>query len=159
MWWWRVVEGTDSVGNAPQGNRERDANAAQRSAEAYKLWLRGWSFRRIAAALGYANPGAAHKAWKRAHLAQLVPVEVEVERERERERLEIAYAGIAERVEAGDHWSIDRAVAIAERKAKLLGLDAQPDALRAAANYTKRVILEDSAPKRPEPATESESAA
>jgi hypothetical protein len=35
---------------------------------------------------------------------------------------------------------------IAERKAKLLGLDAQPDALLAAANYVKRIIIEDARP-------------
>ena len=150
------------MGQPLKGNRERDANAAQRSAEAYRLWLAGWSFRRIADALGYTNAGAAHKAWKRAYHAVIAPADLEEERQRERERLEIAYAGIAKRVEDGDHWSIDRAIAIADRKAKLLGLDVQADALRGAANYTKRIILED-APARPAalpaPDGESESAA
>lgn len=46
--------------------------------------------------------------------------------QRERARLEIAYAGIAERVEGGHLLAIDRAMRIAERKAALLGLDARP---------------------------------
>ena len=80
---------------------------------------------RIAEHCGYpGGASAAHKAWKRARAALLTPPELAAEVQRERERLEIAYAGIAERVEKGDDWAIDRAMAIADRKAKLLGLDA-----------------------------------
>lgn len=119
---------TRSMGHGLLANRERDDNAAKRAANVYHLWLRGWSFQRIADHEGYKDKSAAYKAWKRARAAILMPDDLTAEIERERERLEIAYAGIAERVEQGDHWSIDRAVAIAERKAKLLGLDAKTDA-------------------------------
>lgn len=132
--------GKYSVGKAPISNRVRDDNAAQRAAQAYKLWLKGWSFPRIAEALNYSGPGSAYKAYKRAKAAVIFPDDLAEEVQRERERLEIAYAGIADKVEGGDHWSIDRAVAIAERKAKLLGLDAKEDATTAT-NYTKRVTI------------------
>lgn len=147
------------VGHAPAGNRERDDNAAQRAAEAYRLWLKGWSFSRIASSLGYHDESGARKAWLRAKKARLAPPDLADEVQRERERLEIAYAGIADRVEQGDHWSVDRAVAIAERKAKLLGLDAKDDA-STATNYTKRVTLHRSTDTKPADASpESEQVA
>lgn len=108
-------------------NRERDHNAAQRAASAYKLWIRGHNFDRIAQELGYANRSVAWKAVQRVKEAMKAPPDVEDERTRERERLEIAYTGIAQRVEDGDVWAIDRAIALSKRKSELLGLDVKRD--------------------------------
>jgi hypothetical protein len=82
--------------------RDRDPNATARAVEAYRLWLRGYSFRRIAEALGYSDPSAAYKAWQRARQAMIAPPDLEAERQRERDRLETAYEAIAERVEKGE---------------------------------------------------------
>ena len=47
-------------------------------------------------------------------------------------RLDVAMAAIWPKVQAGDTWSIDRMIAIMERRARYLGLDAKVDALPAA---------------------------
>lgn len=45
----------------------------------------------------------------------------------ELKRLDVAMAAIWPKVQAGDTWSIDRMIAIMERRAKYLGLDKQVD--------------------------------
>lgn len=124
-------------------NRERDHLAMQRAQEAYRLWLRGYSFLRIAREIGYTNQSAARKAWERGRKMLSEPEDLLAERDRERERLEIAYAGIAQRVESGDDWAIDRAVAIAERKAKLLGLDRSSADGAGLGLRAKRIVIVD----------------
>lgn len=139
-----------TVGHAgPITNRVRDANALHRARESYRLWLRGYSFGRIADELGYHDESGAYKAWQRARKLMISSPDLEAERERERTRLELAYAGIAERVESGDDWAIDRFLGIAERKAKLLGLDLPSGDALAASSFVKRVTIVDADPVPP----------
>lgn len=109
-------------------NRRRDHNAAQRAQDTYRLWLRGKSFEAIARDLGYHDGTAARKAWERARKALIAPPDLVAEVERERARLEIAYAGIADRVEQGNDWAIDRFLGINKAKRDMLGLDAKDSA-------------------------------
>lgn len=67
----------------------------------------------------------------------------------ELKRLDVAMAAIWPHVQSGDNWSIDRMIAIMERRAKYLGLDAKVDALPAA--QMQVVILNGGADAIPAP--------
>lgn len=99
--------------------------AKDRQRTALELRTAGWNFRRIAAELGV-SVGAAHKAVDTAfqQLRQDAKESTETLVAVETERLDTALAAIWPQVEAGDLPAIDRLVKLADRRARLLGLDA-----------------------------------
>jgi hypothetical protein len=113
-----------------QGVINRDVNAAVRVTEAIKNRQAGWTYERIAAQCGYANPGAARNAIQN-ELDRVIVQEVEEWRNDHISRLEKLHEEVWElatnKANKGRLFAIDRLLAIAEREAKLLGLDAKPD--------------------------------
>ena len=85
--------------------------------------LAGATYQAIAEQLGYANAKGAHKAVASAMKLTLCEPAEEL-RELEVARLDAMLLALWRRVQSGDEKAIDRALKIAERRAKLLGLDA-----------------------------------
>lgn len=126
------------------GKFTRDAETAERDAEAARLRSRGWSYRRIAAELDLSVSNA-HAAVQRA-LRAIVEEPAQDVRTLELERLDGMYDAVMKVLEA-KHFTVsqgrlikiddepleddgpvlaavDRLLRIQERRAKLLGLDA-----------------------------------
>lgn len=102
----------------------RRIRAAIREAEALSLRLAGYSYGEIASELGYANGSGAHKAVMRA-LEKLHPIEkAEKLRRIEAARLDRLWRRLWAKLEEGDLSVVDRLLRIMERRARLLGLDA-----------------------------------
>src|SRR5690348_9182032 len=99
--------------------------ATERTAEALELRKAGHSYAAIAAKLGYSNQGAAYKAVKRA-LDRTLQEPADELRRVEVERLDDLLAGLWDKAKGGNLWAVDRALAIMQRRAELLGLDAKP---------------------------------
>lgn len=100
------------------------AHSAERGWQAVQLRAQRKTFDQIARELGYSDRGAARKAYVR-HLEfmRTETPEAEALRVAESEYLNNLRDKIADGVEVGDLSSIDRAVRISERFAKLNGLD------------------------------------
>jgi hypothetical protein len=110
------------------GNGEHMASghrlsAAERQKRALELRAGGASFDAIAAELGYGSRSGAHKAVLTGLRATLREPADEL-RTLELERLDAMLAAIWPSVQRGHLASIDRALAIQERRARYLGLDA-----------------------------------
>lgn len=111
----------------------RDVNAVQRVELAVKLRATKMTYEAIARQCGYSNASACRKAVMR-ELDRCVVKNVEALRSEELDSLErleaecwkILYNKERER---GQLFAVDRILAIKERRAKLVGLDAKPDAL------------------------------
>ena len=104
-------------------NLDQSVQSLDRQLKALELRKAGVNYQQIADTLGYANPSGAFKAVERALKAlqkepasELLALELE--------RLDAMLVAIAPAVRAGNFGAIDRALKIAERRAKLLGLDA-----------------------------------
>jgi len=104
---------------------ERTIEQAELDAQAARLRSRGLTYRQIAQAQGVSAP-TAHDRVRRAIAA--VPVEAVTElREIELHRLDMLLEKVMEKATSDDKgflFAVDRALAIADRRAKLLGLDA-----------------------------------
>lgn len=131
----------------------RDLNAATRALAALDLALQGLPYREIAKRAGYASVSGAFGAVQR-ELQRTMQHKADDLRTLEARRLDALLVAMMPKALGGDTWSVDRVLAIMERRARLFGLDTPPDAQMAAANYTKRVILED----RPATATTTSAA-
>jgi hypothetical protein len=112
--------------------RTRDVNAAQRATLALQLRTQGQTYEQIAQTCGYASRGACHDAIQR-ELSRVVVENVD-ELRREQlvalDRLQDMCWGLAKDPEnKGRLFAVDRILQILERRAKLMGLDAKPDAL------------------------------
>lgn len=102
--------------------------AEERQAAAMELRKRGVSYARIAAELGYASPSGAYEAVKAGMMKTLREPADEL-RKLEMDRLDDMLESIGEGLLAGDLDSIGMALRIAERRARLLGLDMKESAL------------------------------
>lgn len=141
-------DATTSRGDIPRGGDGKfiaTADTAERDAAACRLRRDGHSFEAIAAALGYATKGAAHRAVQRALLA-IVREPAEDLRTLELERLDYLYLkvlkilekrhiviqhgkvvtheGVPVEDDAPTLSAVAHLLKIQERRAKLLGLDA-----------------------------------
>jgi hypothetical protein len=94
-----------------------------RKLQALELRKAGATFQAIADKLGYRGPSGAHKAVVSALRATLREPAEEL-RELELMRLDAMLLGLWRRAQAGEEKAVDRVLRIAERRARLLGLDA-----------------------------------
>lgn len=114
--------------------RRRDAAAAQRALQALELRKAGASYEAIARACGYASKGAAYNAVQR-ELQRTMQEPADDVRQLEIMRLDDLYRAMVPKALKGDRdstWYVDRCLAIMDRRARLLGLDARPDAMAGA---------------------------
>jgi hypothetical protein len=103
-------------------NTQAQAQAQDRMLRAVELRKSGATYRAIASALGYASVSSAYDAVtrclreaKRDAGESLLQIEIE--------RLDAMLLSIAPSVQQGNLHAIDRALKIAERRSRLLGLD------------------------------------
>jgi len=95
----------------------------ERQRQAVELRKAGVGFQRIADQLGYKDASGAYRA-VRAALKKTLQEPADEVRKLELERLDVMLFGIWTQVRQGNQGAIDRALKIAERRAKILGLDA-----------------------------------
>lgn len=114
-----------------QGVKTRDVNAGARAATAMKLALEGHGWKTIAQMSGYASSGAAWNAVQRELQRTIQPLADEV-RQMELARLDalwqIQFKKAQDPLNKSADWNVDRCLAIMERRARYLGLDARLDA-------------------------------
>lgn len=117
----------DQATRRPSGGNNRTGpkkvTAAHKRAQAVELRKAGATFEEIATALGYSNKGTAYRAVEQAlKEAQREPalqlIELEVQ------RLDMMLRALWPAVVRGQLGAVDRAIRVAERRARLLGLDA-----------------------------------
>jgi len=100
---------------------ESVATAAEKRKKALELRRAGWSFEDIAAEVGYANKGSAHRAVKQG-IAAITRESATELIELELSRLDDLLAGLYEQARNGDLFAVDRALKIMDQRAKFLGL-------------------------------------
>ena len=98
-------------------------DSVEKKRKALELRKAGASYEQIAEMLGYRSKSGAYKAVSLA-LRDLLREPADSVRKLELSRLDDMLMGIWPRVRSGDVLAIDRALKLAERRAKLLGLDA-----------------------------------
>ena len=104
------------------------AVTAERDAAIWALRVRGASYTEIAAELGISTQ-TAHASIRRGLAARAVlPETVESVRRLELERLDTWLSRLAPRLDQGDDGAIRTALAVQERRSRLLGLDAPTQA-------------------------------
>lgn len=127
---WVTPEQPVTVTGNQQEVMNRDVNAALRVADAIKYRQAGWTYERIAAKCSYANPGAARNAVQR-ELNRVIVQGIEEWRNDHLSRLEKmheeAWELAMDRKSRGRLFAFDRLLAIEERQAKLLGVDARAE--------------------------------
>lgn len=96
--------------------------ALDNQVQALQMRRSGWTFQRIAEKLGYASPSGAHNAVKRA-LDRTIREPADELRQHELGRLESLHEALWDKAVGGDLRTTDRILKIAERRAKLVGLD------------------------------------
>lgn len=104
----------------PYNKAARAAKARERVA--LDLHLAGLTYAQIAAELGYADRGSAHRAVMRCMARDYPASEVADARQREEARLERAHQAVWPRVLLGDLKAIETMLKIHDRRARLLGL-------------------------------------
>jgi hypothetical protein len=118
----------------------RDVNAAVRVVEAIKLRQAGWTYERIAHQCGYANPGSARNAVQN-ELDRVIVQSIDEWRNDHTSRLEKMHEEVwalaLDKSSRGRLFAVDRLLMIAEREAKLLGLDVKTE------DQGPQVILEE----------------
>lgn len=103
------------------------ATAAEKRKQALDLRRAGWSFEDIAAEVGYANKGSAHRAVKQG-IADITRESATELLELELARLDDLMAGAYEQARNGDLFAVDRVLKIIDQRAKFLGLyDRKPE--------------------------------
>jgi hypothetical protein len=102
---------------------ENDPNVSARWARAVQLRAAGLGYDRIAKECGYASGSGAYQAVQAALRATIQEPADELRRI-EVERLDMACLAIAGDVRKGHLGAVDRWIKLADRRAKLLGLDA-----------------------------------
>lgn len=103
----------------------RDPNAAGRAIEAMNLAIQGLPYDEVARRAGYGSRGAAFKAVQR-ELQRTLQHQGDELRAIEIARLDTLLAAMMPKAISGDDdstWFVDRCLAIAERRAKLCGID------------------------------------
>lgn len=119
-----------------------DLAARQRALYALDLRAQGLTLREIAPLAGYSSTGAVYNALDR-ELGRMVDHNAEKLRKLEAERLDKMLGVAFPKAMQGNLWALDRVLAIAQRRAKLFGLDVGNDEILAAMPYQKRIVLED----------------
>lgn len=97
--------------------------AAEKRASAVELRKAGATFEEIATAVGYSSKGTAYKAVEQA-LREAVREPAQQLIELEVQRLDLMLRALWPSVVRGQLGAVDRALRVAERRARLLGLDA-----------------------------------
>lgn len=115
---------------------KRDVSAAVRAEQALRLRLLGETYQVIAQSCGYASRGGAYTAIQR-ELKRALREPSDDLRKMEIARLDLLWHAMAPKAVAGDTWSVDRCLAIMERRARLMGLDTQPSDAAAQANVRR----------------------
>jgi len=114
----------------------RDVNAAQRAQMALQLRAQRLGWDEIAAQAGYASRGAAHNAVMR-EMDRAVVKNVDELRTQELHMLDVMHREVwqlfMDKKNRGRLFAVDRILAIAERRARLMGLDLSNDNAIAAA--------------------------
>lgn len=100
---------------------ESVATAAEKRKKALDLRRAGWSFEDIAAEVGYANKGSAHRAVKQG-IAAITRESATELLELELARLDDLQAGAYDAARNGDLFAVDRVLKIIDQRAKFLGL-------------------------------------
>jgi len=108
---------------ANRGDTDRMSRARERDLMALQLRLRGDSWQRIADQMGFKCASQAYAVWKRAMDRTCREVADET-RQLEVERLDALWRVMFAKAMTGSHQAVDRCLAIMDRRAKLLGLDA-----------------------------------
>ena len=112
------------------GGKTRDVNAVNRVQLALKLSAQHLSWDEIARQCGYGSRGAAHNAVMR-ELDRVVVKNVDELRAQELHMLNVMHAEVwalfMDRKNKGRLFAADRVLAIAERRAKLMGMDVPVD--------------------------------
>lgn len=114
-------------------SRTRDVNAAVRVEQAIEMRAKKHTYEEIALKCGYASRGACHDAVMR-ELNRRVVTNVDALRLEELDSLErlekICWERLTDKskdYQKAKLFAVDRIIAIKERRAKLMGLDAKPD--------------------------------
>lgn len=103
------------------------AAAAEKRKKALELRRAGWSFDDIAAEVGYANKGSAHRAVKQG-IADITRESATELLELQMSRLDDLLAGAYEAARNGDLFAVDRVLKIIDQQAKFTNLyDHKPD--------------------------------
>lgn len=105
-------------------SQQQQISAVERQRQALELRKRGMSYSDIAAAIGYKSPSGAHQAVAHA-LKKTLREEADGLREMEAERLDALLNAVWDKAMRGNKDAVDRVLRIMERRARLLGLDAQ----------------------------------
>jgi len=118
----------------------RDPNKAMKLQTALDLRLKGHSYREIAEACGYKNPGTVHHLIQQ-ELDRQVTLSVAAFRQQQNDRLDALLAACFEAAtdanDKGRTWFIDRALAIIQAQNKLNGLDVRTEDLAVAQNVRR----------------------
>lgn len=126
-----------------QGVPNRDANAAQRAATATSLRARRLTYQAIAEQCGYGSASACRKAIQR-ELQRVVVTNVDELRREELAMLDKLHTECwdlaMDKGYKGRLFAVDRLLAISERRAKLLGMDAPTTGAIAAAQVVIREV-------------------
>lgn len=101
---------------------ENRITAAERQRQALELRKAGVDYRAIGERLGYSTAGA-HKAVMTA-LKAITKEPAEEVLDLELRRLDAMLVGLWPKAVKGDTWAVDRVLAIMDRRARYLGLDA-----------------------------------
>lgn len=113
-----------TTGRSGKKARGRAATTAERRERAFELRKAGATFKTIGEQLGISEQAASrHISRVLRQLAEKLQEDAILVRQMEAERLDRFFLALWTRAVAGDVVSIDRALRIMERRAKLLGLD------------------------------------
>lgn len=118
-------------------NVKREQSIANQG-EALRLRLTGMGYAKIAEMMGYATPSGAHQAVQKA-LKRTVQEPADELRQMESDRMDAMLNAMWPRVEKGDPRAVEVSMKVAERRAKLLGLDA-PEQLEAKQDITVKLV-------------------
>lgn len=116
----------DNPGEATRKNgagSTKRVSAAEKRRQAVELRKAGATFEEIAQAVGYSNKGTAYRAVEQA-LKDAVREPARELIELEVQRLDLLLRAIWPQVARGHLGAVDRALRVAERRSRLLGLDA-----------------------------------
>lgn len=135
-----IIDGNPNMpGYEPAVPRDRGLSVEEKQARAFSLRKRGHSFRSIAKLLGYASESSAHDAY-RSYLAKLPKHLLEEAKVVDLERLEDLWRVAWSKAKAGDQKAVSNCISILERRAKVHGIDANPDSGRSGP-VTNNILL------------------
>jgi len=122
----RTTKPSPKKGRKKPPPRSKPANieAHRKRIKCLEMRMQGHTFEQIAKKVGYADKGAAYKAWQTG-MAEAIRVPASEALELELQRLDALLHALWSAASKGDTQATDRVIKIMERRAKLLGLDVQ----------------------------------